>query len=132
MADVRFGAPGFFDRGLDRVVEQRPAFTLPDAAGSAPLVDKSLSVVGDLVRARNLDSMLEDGAAPAHVDPVALTPSGFRGGLSTALAHLAELAQNENGGAAAGRVFHAAAQVIADEIDLRDLIDVHRLSLLQG
>lgn len=136
MSELGLGAGPFFQRGIERIVDAPRApeeLLLPDAPALAPAELPSGAALQVLLQADNLEAMLALWVAPELVERELLAPRRFRAAMESVLARLRRLSQA--GGAAdahAAELMEQAAGVLANELAMRDLLNLYRNALLQG
>jgi len=137
MADIRIPGQGaFFDRGIDSIVGTPDApdvLHLPDTHELAPAALARIGALEQLLQATNLESLLEASVRPEVAARELLSPQRFRATMEAVLEHFTRAADARRpANPRVGRLLDRAGRVLADEIELRDLLQMYRTALLQG
>jgi type III secretion protein X len=130
MADLRLDSSLAFDRGIERVIHEHdePAL-LPESPNLAPSELARAAQLDRLLALPNLDDYLQGALQPSLGNKDLLQPGKFRDALGGCARMLREAAQADP---AQARPLERAARVLAEEGDLRDLLQMYRTMLLQG
>lgn len=135
MPDLRIGGGDFFARGLDGIshMSVTEARGLPDPHELAPADQAQRPQLDQLLALPNIESFLEDSLRPELDDPDLLTPTRFhevQTAVQTQIEARAEaLRASDPEGA---KVLARAGRLLADELNLRELLQMYRSSLYQG
>jgi type III secretion protein X len=133
MADLRIGATPFFERGIDSVVEMPKDLFVPDSQELAPATLATPAALEELLQAENLESLLEASVRPELAERGLLAPHRFLAAIGSALALFESQAdERRHANPRLGKLLDHAAGVLAEEIALRDLLQMYRGALLQG
>lgn len=136
MAELRIGQQVFFERGIDSIVgtpEGVDVLYLPDTHELAPAALVRATALDELLSVRNLESLLEASVRPELAERDLLSPQRFRATLNSVLARFAHVADaRRHANPRLARTLDGAARVLADETELRDLLQIYRTALLQG
>ena len=120
------------DRGIDSISRStRPEVPLPDAAHLPPAAQLSRPELDRLLWQPNLQDYLAEQLQPQIADRQLLTPQRFERALRAAVARLRDLAARE-GHAGRNPLLRKAAQALAEEANLRELLSMYRSTLFQG
>ena len=126
----------FFDRGIDSIVgtpDSPELLYLPDAQELAPAALARTTALDELLGARNLDSLLEAASRPDVGGRELLSPQRFRAAMESVAAHFARTADARRyANPRVGRLLDSAGRLLAEEGELRDLLQYYRNALLQG
>jgi type III secretion protein X len=135
------------DQGIDRVLRKsatrgsaplldlvRQSVTvgsapLPDFADVAPPETPAHSKLDQLLALPNIDEFIDGELRPGIDSLEILSPSRFRSELGSTLAGLRAAAETSP---RAARTLGRAARLLADEANLRDLLQMYRSALVQG
>src|ERR1700684_813114 len=120
------------DRGIDSISRNtQPEIPLPDAAHLPPAAQLSRPELDRLLWRPNLQDYLAEQLLPEIADRQLLTPQRFERTLRAAVGRLRELAARED---RAGRapLLSKAAHALAEEANLRELLNRYRSALFQG
>ena len=120
------------DHGISGVVRQSQAVgtaPLPDFANVAPPETPAHSQLDQLLALPNIDEFIAGKLRPRLDSGEILSPVRFRAELSATLAGLRTAAQTNP---RAARALGRAARLLADEANLRDLLQMYRSALVQG
>lgn len=130
------GRTVFFDRGIDSIVGTPDApelLYLPDAQDLAPAALARTTALDELLGARNLDSLLEAASRPDVAGRELLSPQNFRAAMESVAAHFLRTADARRyANPRVGRLLDNAGRLLAEEGELRDLLQYYRNALLQG
>ena len=137
MADLRIGSGRFFERGIDSIVDAPEApetLLLPDwHVDLEPSALAHQAALAELLQAENLESLLEASVRPELAERWLLAPQRFRAAMEAVLALFARTAESRRyANPRLGKLLDRAARVLADEIELRELLQMYRYALLQG
>lgn len=136
MAELRIGQQAFFDRGIDSIVgtpEGVDVLYLPDTHALAPAALVRSTALDELLAASNLESLLEASVRPELAERDLLSPQRFRAVMNAVLARFARMADaRRHANPRLGRLLDSAGRVLADETELRELLQIYRNALLQG
>jgi type III secretion protein X len=120
------------DRGIDSISRNtQPEVPLPDAAHLPPAAQLSRPELDRLLWRPNLQDYLAEQLQPEIADRQLLTPQRFERTLRAAVGRLRELAARE-GRAGNAQLLGKAAQALAEEANLRELLNMYRSTLFQG
>jgi len=120
------------DRGIDSISRStRQEVPLPDAAYLPPAAQPIRPELERLLWRPNLQDYLAEQLQPQIADRQLLTPQLFERTLRAAVGRLRSLAAREE---RAGRapLLGKAAQTLAEEASLRELLNMYRSTLYQG
>jgi type III secretion protein X len=129
MPDLRLDSPLSFDRGIDRVVHERDTPALPAGLNIAPSEMPQAAELDRLLAMPNLDDYLQSHFQPQLDNKDLMQPGQFRATLESCREMLRREAEANPD---AARTLNRAARMLADEADLRDLLQMYRSMLLQG
>jgi type III secretion protein X len=131
MADIRINTGLSFERGIDRIVhEQGSALDgLPDKVNLPPSELAQAMQLEQLLSLPNLGDFLERALQPDLENKELLQPGHFRDVLNGVQQMLRDAAAANPDDA---RTLNRAARLLAEEADLRDLLQAYRSMLLQG
>jgi hypothetical protein len=121
--------PYALDRGIDDIVLADTPDSLPTHSSRlAPAQVGRQAELDRLMASPALNDVLRDMIA-ADVDPQLLTPGGYRDALQRTIARLRDAARRDSAGR---EVLNAAADILAAEVDLHELLAMYRRVLFQG
>jgi hypothetical protein len=136
MVELRPGAGGFFERGIESIVGTPDApelLYLPRAQDLTPASRARPTALDELLGVDNLDSLLEAASRPDIAGRELLTPQRFRAVMELVAAHFAQTADaRRHANPRVGRLLDSAGRLLAEEGELRDLLTFYRNALLQG
>jgi type III secretion protein X len=135
MSDFRVGSGPFFDRGIDLVttIAQQSVPTLPGQHELSPAGDAQLPGLDMLLSAPSMDSFLDDAIRPDIENRDALTPTRFRQTLDSTLDSIRQAASELHLSDPEGeKVLNRAGRLLAEEVNLRDLLQMYRSALYAG
>ena len=136
MADMRIGSQPFFERGIESIVDAADTPDTPLLPHFHALAPSSLArptALDELLRADNLESLLDAYVFPEIVERELLSPMRFRAAMQTAHAEFQRSAERRRQvNPRLGALLERAALVLRDEIELRELLQMYRNALLQG
>lgn len=134
MADMRIGSTLFFERGLEGIVEAPETARLPAGQDVAPPDHAHRAALDELLmNVDNLETLLTASVRPDLVDRDLLSPARFRAALDVLAERIAHAAQKQRAiNPRESRLLDMAVALLTDEIELRELLQMYRQSLLQG
>ena len=135
MPDFPIGSGPFFDRGIDSITHKGldAALGMPGQQELAPAEQGQRPQLEQLLSVSNLESFIEDSIRPVIPDRELLMPHKFRRALDGAQESIRKRAQElEPVDPQAVKVLNRASRVLAEEVSLRDLLQMYRSVLYQG
>ena len=125
MADLRIGSGRFFERGIDSIVDA------PEAPETLLLPDWHVDLEPSALA--HQAALAELSVRPELAERWLLAPQRFRAAMEAVLALFARTAESRRyANPRLGKLLDRAARVLADEIELRELLQTYRYALLQG
>jgi type III secretion protein X len=128
------GGGVYFDRGIDSITFTggSPTARLPDKKELTPAENLQRPQLDRLLSRPNLDSFLEQVTLPEITDRDLLMPSRFKLTMEEVAALINEAAAQPHDDPQATRTLNRASRLLAEEKDLRDLLQMYRSVLFQG
>lgn len=126
----------FFERGIDGITDAPGAGgqpRLPDTKLLAPAALVHQTALDELLGARNLDTLLEAACRPDVAGRELLAPQRFYAVMEQVAAHFARTANaRRHANPRVGRLLDSAGRLLAEEAELRELLQYYRNALVQG
>lgn len=135
MSDLRIGQGPFFDRGIDTITFKRGDASpgLPERRTLPPPEQAGRAQLERVLWQRTLSSYLDARTRPQVDDRQLLLPQHFRAALKGTLASLRQRAERQpDPKSREARVLKRAARLLAEEDELRELVQMYCTTLFQG
>lgn len=121
------------DRGIDSISRStRSEIPLPDAAHLPPAAQLNRPELDRLLWRPNLQDYVAEQLQPEVNDRQLLTPQRFEQTLHSAAQRFRELGDRESDNRSVAAPLAKAARALAEEANLRELLNMYRSTLYQG